>query len=56
MSFIHQTSECFSYPSTFKDRTKSLLEHDLADGTFISAKDKDVVIVGGGDTGNDSGV
>ncbi len=33
--------------------TKSLLEADLKDGTFISAKDKDVVIVGGGDTGND---
>lgn len=33
--------------------TKSLIEHNLEDGTFISAKDKDVVIVGGGDTGND---
>ena len=33
--------------------TKSLLETNLKDGTFISAKDKDVVIVGGGDTGND---
>ncbi len=33
--------------------TKSLLESNLKDGTFISAKGKDVVIVGGGDTGND---
>ena len=35
--------------------TKSLLDHDgkLADGTFVSAKDKDVVVIGGGDTGND---
>ncbi|MGN1349204.1 MAG: glutamate synthase subunit beta [Acutalibacteraceae bacterium] len=33
--------------------TKSLLETNLKEGTFISAKGKDVVIVGGGDTGND---
>lgn len=33
--------------------TKSLLENELEEGTFISAKDKNVVIVGGGDTGND---
>lgn len=33
--------------------TKSLLDHKLKAGTFISAKGKNVVIVGGGDTGND---
>lgn len=33
--------------------TKSLLDHHLADGTYVSAKNKNVVIVGGGDTGND---
>ncbi len=33
--------------------TKSLLDYDLKEGTFISAKGKHVVIVGGGDTGND---
>ena len=33
--------------------TKSLLDSELADNTYISAKGKDVVIVGGGDTGND---
>ena len=33
--------------------TKSLLNSNLKDGKFISAKDKDVVIIGGGDTGND---
>ncbi|MCM1363672.1 MAG: glutamate synthase subunit beta [Faecalibacterium sp.] len=33
--------------------TKSLISSDLKDGTYISAKDKDVIIVGGGDTGND---
>lgn len=33
--------------------TKSLLDSDLQDGNFISAKDKHVVIIGGGDTGND---
>ena len=33
--------------------TKSLLDNGLKEGTYISAKDKNVVIVGGGDTGND---
>ena len=33
--------------------TKSLLDSDLADGNYISAKDKNVVVIGGGDTGND---
>ena len=33
--------------------TKSLLETGLEKGTFIDAKGKNVVIVGGGDTGND---
>ncbi len=36
-----------------KSTTKSLLDSGLKDGTFISARDKKVVIVGGGDTGND---
>jgi glutamate synthase (NADPH/NADH) len=33
--------------------TKSLLDSELADGEYISAKDKNVVVIGGGDTGND---
>jgi len=33
--------------------TKSLLQSNLQDGHFISAKDKDVVVIGGGDTGAD---
>ncbi|MDR0889960.1 MAG: glutamate synthase subunit beta [Oscillospiraceae bacterium] len=33
--------------------TKSLLDSDLKDGNYLSAQGKDVVIVGGGDTGND---
>ena len=36
-----------------KATTKSLLDSDLTDGNFISARDKNVVIIGGGDTGND---
>ena len=36
-----------------KANTKSLLDSNLTDGKFISCKDKNVVIVGGGDTGND---
>jgi glutamate synthase (NADPH/NADH) small chain len=33
--------------------TKSLLDSGHADGHYISAKDKDVVVLGGGDTGTD---
>jgi glutamate synthase (NADPH/NADH) small chain len=32
---------------------KSLLDSDFADGKYISAKDKHVVVIGGGDTGTD---
>ena len=35
-----------------KSTTKALLDNGLTDG-YISAKDKNVIIVGGGDTGND---
>lgn len=33
--------------------TKSLLDSGLADGEFISAENRHVVVIGGGDTGND---
>ncbi len=33
--------------------TKSLLDSNHADGAFISAKGKDVIVIGGGDTGTD---
>ena len=33
--------------------TKSLLDSQHADGRFISAKDKHVIVIGGGDTGTD---
>jgi glutamate synthase (NADPH/NADH) small chain len=33
--------------------TKSLLDSQFADGQYISAKDKDVIVIGGGDTGTD---
>jgi glutamate synthase (NADPH/NADH) small chain len=33
--------------------TKSLLDHDMREGTYISAEGKNVVIVGSGDTAND---
>ncbi len=36
-----------------KSTTKSLLNSDLKDKNYISAKGKHVVIIGGGDTGND---
>ncbi|BFZ55600.1 glutamate synthase [NADH] [Savitreella phatthalungensis] len=40
MEFLHQN-------------TKSLLDSSLEDGHYISAKDKNVIVIGGGDTGND---
>jgi len=40
MSFLHEN-------------TKSLLDSNLEDGKYISAKGKSVVVIGGGDTGND---
>ena len=40
MQFLHQN-------------TKSLLDSELQDGNYISAKGKDVIVIGGGDTGND---
>ena len=33
--------------------TRSLLDSNLADGNYISAQDKDVIVIGGGDTGTD---
>ena len=33
--------------------TKSYLDSNYEDGLFVDTKDKDVVIIGGGDTGND---
>ena len=38
-----------------KSTTKALWSHDmqLKDGTYISAKGKNVIVIGGGDTGND---
>ncbi len=36
-----------------KANTKSLLDSNFADQKYVETKDKDVVIIGGGDTGND---
>ena len=36
-----------------KSTTKSLLNSNLEDGNYISAKDKHVIVIGGGDNGND---
>ncbi len=40
MDFLHANS-------------KSLLDSNLTDGNYISAADKDVIVIGGGDTGTD---
>lgn len=44
---IHQAMEFLTL------NTKSLLDSELADGEYLSAADKDVVVIGGGDTGTD---
>lgn len=36
-----------------RPNTKSLLDSNLEDGNYISAKDKNVIVIGGGDTGTD---
>ena len=36
-----------------KGVTKSLLDSDLADQKFVACKNKNVMVIGGGDTGND---
>jgi glutamate synthase (NADPH/NADH) small chain len=36
-----------------KQNTRNLLDSDHARGRFLSAKDKDVIVIGGGDTGTD---
>lgn len=35
------------------ENTKSMLNSNFKDGNYVNAKDKNVIIVGGGDTGND---
>ena len=32
---------------------KSYLDSNLEDGQYLSAKDKDIIVIGGGDTGSD---
>ncbi len=44
---VHFAMEFLTY------NTKSYLDSDLDDGHFISAKDKHVIVIGGGDTGTD---
>jgi glutamate synthase (NADPH/NADH) len=36
-----------------QSNTKSLLDSELQDGNYMNAKGKDVIVIGGGDTGND---
>ena len=43
---------CFAV-DFLKANTKSLLDSDFADKKFVDTKGKNVVIIGGGDTGND---
>ena len=44
---VHLAMEFLTY------NTKSYLDSGLEDGNYISAKDKNVIVIGGGDTGTD---
>ncbi len=46
-SGVHLAMEFLTY------NTKSFLDSELEDGNYISAKDKNVIVIGGGDTGTD---
>ena len=48
-----QTKGIFFAVDWLKSVTKSLLSSNLQDGSFFYPKDKNVIILGGGDTGND---
>jgi len=50
----NREAEGIHFAMTFlQQNTKSLLDSGLSDNSYISAKDKDVIVIGGGDTGND---
>ena len=50
----NRSLEGIHFAMTFlHENTKSLLDSGLEDGKYISAKDRHVVVIGGGDTGND---
>ena len=38
---------------SFWVKIQKVFDSDLKDDSFINAKDKDVIVIGGGDTGND---
>ena len=45
--------ESYSSVDFLKTTTRSLLNSNFADGKYVSAKGKKVLVIGGGDTGND---
>ena len=54
LSFAHRDAEGVHFAMEFLTaNTKSLLDSGLTDGAYISAAGKNVVVIGGGDTGTD---
>ncbi len=49
----HDLKGVYSAIEFLKSNTKSLLDSGLRDNKYISAKGKDVIVIGGGDTGTD---
>jgi len=54
VNYLHQLSDPqLTVISQIQLNTQSLLDSELQNGNYITAKDKDVIVIGGGDTGND---
>ncbi|EJD05779.1 NADPH-dependent glutamate synthase [Fomitiporia mediterranea MF3/22] len=54
LKIANRTADGIHFAMEFLQRnTASLLDSNLENGDYISAKGKDVIVIGGGDTGND---
>ena len=54
LKIANREADGIEFAMTFlTQNTKSLLNSQHEDGNYISAKGKDVIVIGGGDTGND---
>lgn len=50
---IRDRASCSNLTYFVQLNTQSLLDSELSNGNYINARGKDVIVIGGGDTGND---